>query len=136
MSVPAGSVSYLPFTLGEKAESGSQLKHISRLQTHNVPFKPERLTRQRILGDKRCGLEKKKNTVDREPYLVTLCLTSVFNISLLLSEMTMQKLPMDASINITEASNVFFSSQGWLSLTFILMCLCDVCCRKFSVIVK
>lgn len=80
--------------------------------------------------------KKKKNTVDREPYLVTLCLTSVFNISLLLSEMTMQKLPMDASINITEASNVFFSSQGWLSLTFILMCLCDVCCRKFSVIVK
>lgn len=40
--------------------------------------------------------KKKKKNVDREPYLVTLCLTSVFNISLLLSEMTMQKTPTDA----------------------------------------
>ncbi len=57
MSVPAGSVSYLPFAHGEKAESRSQLKHISRLQPHNVQFKPEKLARQRNLGDKRCGLK-------------------------------------------------------------------------------
>lgn len=45
------SVSDLSGALGEKRESRIYLKYISRLQTHNVPFKWERLARQRIPRD-------------------------------------------------------------------------------------